>query len=168
MQFLSQSLGWADNIILAMAPLGIITIIVAAIRAGGPLLLRAIIGRARESRATAEAELMSSTSNEVCELWDGEQIVRVAGEAPICEFIIQVPEGKGEKETKGDPAGTGKISMKKFTKNESHGKILELSNSEDLNESGDLGKKDLHRSQDPKHHSQWNHRLFLCQSDFSH
>ncbi len=30
MQFLSQSLGWADNIILAMAPLGIITIIVAA------------------------------------------------------------------------------------------------------------------------------------------
>ncbi|WAO86219.1 Hypothetical protein NCS54_00348500 [Fusarium falciforme] len=36
MQFMSQSTGWADNIILAMAPLGIITIIVSAIRVGGP------------------------------------------------------------------------------------------------------------------------------------
>ncbi|KAK1948663.1 hypothetical protein LY78DRAFT_543811, partial [Colletotrichum sublineola] len=28
MQFISQSIGWADNIVLAMAPIGIITIIV--------------------------------------------------------------------------------------------------------------------------------------------
>src|ERR1700721_1687090 len=68
-QFLSQSLGWADNIIFAMCPLGIITAVVAAIRVGGPRWLRALIGRARESRGAAEVELMSSTSDEVCELW---------------------------------------------------------------------------------------------------
>jgi len=88
MQFVSQSMGWADNIILAMAPLGILTLIVGAIRVGGPPWLKAIIGRSRESRATVESELMSSTSNEVCELWNGQQIVRVMGAGPIREFII--------------------------------------------------------------------------------
>lgn len=64
-------MGWADDIILAVAPLGIITIMIAAIRVGGPAWLRAIVGRARENRAQAEAELMLSTSREVCELWNG-------------------------------------------------------------------------------------------------
>ena len=35
-QFMSQSMGWADSIILAMAPLGVVTAVVAAIRVGGP------------------------------------------------------------------------------------------------------------------------------------
>ncbi|RSL82168.1 hypothetical protein CEP51_005353 [Fusarium floridanum] len=91
-QFLSQATGWADSILLAMAPLGIVTIIVSAIRVSGPPILKAIIGRARESRAVAEAELMSSTSGEVCELWSGQQIVRVMGKGPIREFIILFPE----------------------------------------------------------------------------
>ncbi|KAK4183902.1 hypothetical protein QBC35DRAFT_517924 [Podospora australis] len=69
MQFMSQATGWADSFILAMAPLGIITIIVGAIRLGGPSWLKAIIGRARENLAVAETELMSSTSKEVYELW---------------------------------------------------------------------------------------------------
>jgi len=43
-----------------MAPLGIITAIVGAIRVGGPDWLKAIVGRARETRASAEVELMSS------------------------------------------------------------------------------------------------------------
>ena len=100
MQFMSQSTGWPDHIILAMAPLGILTAIVGAIRVGGPSWLRAIIGRAREPRAVAEAELMSSTSHEVCELWNGQEVVRVMGEGPIREFIIMVPEGRGEDGTK--------------------------------------------------------------------
>lgn len=79
MQYMSQSTGWADNIILAMAPLGILTATIAAFRVGGPSWLRAIMGRARETRAAAESELMSSTSNEVCELWNGQEIVRVMG-----------------------------------------------------------------------------------------
>ncbi|KAK0732116.1 hypothetical protein B0H67DRAFT_549738 [Lasiosphaeris hirsuta] len=96
MQFMSQSMGWADNIILAMAPLGIITAVVGAIRVGGPSWLKVIIGRARESRAIAESELMSSTSNEVCELWNGQEIVRVMGEGLIREFILLSPKGSAE------------------------------------------------------------------------
>lgn len=80
-QFMSQALGWADNIIIAMVPLGIVTIIVSAIRVGGPVWLKAIVGRAMENRTAAEVELMSSTSHEVSELWNGQKIVRVAGQA---------------------------------------------------------------------------------------
>ncbi|PHH80598.1 hypothetical protein CDD80_857 [Ophiocordyceps camponoti-rufipedis] len=103
MQFMSQSMGWADNIILAMGPLGIITAVVGAIRVGGPSWLKAIIGRARESHAVAEAELMSSTSEEVCELWNGNAIVRVMGEGPIKEFIVLQPL---DKETKSEFAAS--------------------------------------------------------------
>ncbi|KAM0420369.1 hypothetical protein ACHAPT_011788 [Fusarium lateritium] len=92
MQFMSHSMGWADNIIIAMAPLGIITIIVSAIRVGGPSWLKALVGRARENIAVAEADLMSSTSNEVCELWNGHHVVRCMGSAPISEFICLVPK----------------------------------------------------------------------------
>ncbi|KAK5651448.1 hypothetical protein OQA88_12455 [Cercophora sp. LCS_1] len=97
-QFMSQSMGWADGIILAMAPLGIMTVVVGAIRVGGPSWLKAIIGRARESRAVAESELMSSTSNEVCELWNGGEVVRVMGAGPIREFILLLPEQGGKSE----------------------------------------------------------------------
>lgn len=45
--------------------------------------------RARERRATAEAELLSSTSNEVCERFDGNQIVRVLGAPDTTEFVFQ-------------------------------------------------------------------------------
>jgi hypothetical protein len=91
MQFLSQSTGWADVIILAMAPLGIMTIIVSAIRVGGPSWLKAAIGRSRENLAVAEVDLMSSTSTEVCELWNGREIVRSMGSAPVREFICISP-----------------------------------------------------------------------------
>ncbi|KAH7236532.1 hypothetical protein BKA59DRAFT_404921 [Fusarium tricinctum] len=91
MQFLSQSLGWADCIILAMAPLGVITIIFSAIRVDGPPWLKAIIGRSRENRLVAEMELMSSTSEETCELWNGDDMVRCQGLAPVKEFICILP-----------------------------------------------------------------------------
>jgi len=44
-QFLSMSMGWADNVLLAMGPLGIMTVIVSAIRVGGIRQLKAIVGR---------------------------------------------------------------------------------------------------------------------------
>ena len=90
-QFMSQSMGWADHIIFAMAPLGILTAIVGAIRVGGPAWLKAIIGRARENRANAEIELMSSTSHEVCELWNGQALVRAMGLPPVQE-VVYFPE----------------------------------------------------------------------------
>ncbi|EXK79661.1 hypothetical protein FOQG_15759 [Fusarium oxysporum f. sp. raphani 54005] len=90
MQFLSQTLGWADCVILAMAPLGVITTIVSAIRVEGPPWLKAIIGRSRENRSVAEMELMSSTSQETCELWNGDNVVRCQGLAPVKDEIKRV------------------------------------------------------------------------------
>ncbi|RSL43872.1 hypothetical protein CEP53_011495 [Fusarium sp. AF-6] len=94
MQFMSQALGWEDCVILAMAPLGIITILVSAIRVGGPAWLKAVVGRARENISAAEMELMSSTSKEVCELNNGQTIVRCQGSTPVWEFIYLIPRDR--------------------------------------------------------------------------
>ena len=91
MQFMSQALGWEDCLLLAMAPLGIITILVSAIRVGGPAWLKAIVGRARENMSAAEMELMSSTSKEICELYNGQTIARCQGSTPVWEFIYLIP-----------------------------------------------------------------------------
>jgi len=90
-QYLSMSMRWPDHIIFAMVPLGIITAIVCAIRAGGPNWLKAAIGRARETRALVEAEVMSSTSHEVSEVWNGQTLVRTSGMPQILE-VIYFPE----------------------------------------------------------------------------
>ena len=50
--------------------------------------MRALIGRAHEDRATVELELMSSTSHEVCELWNGQRIVRTIGVPKIRQIIF--------------------------------------------------------------------------------
>lgn len=54
--------------------------------------MKTVVGRAREASGIAEAELMSSTSHNVCELWDGQGIVRVLGaeEAQIVELAYAV------------------------------------------------------------------------------
>ena len=44
-QFLSMSMGWADDVLLAMGPLGIMTVVVSAIRVGGIKVLKAFVGR---------------------------------------------------------------------------------------------------------------------------
>lgn len=94
MQFMSQSMGFADSVALAVAPIGVITIIVSAIRVAGPTWLKAIIGRARENLSAAEIELMSSTSKEACELWNGNNVVRCPGSGQILQFICLVPNRK--------------------------------------------------------------------------
>jgi len=95
-QFMSQSMGWLDNIIFAMAPLGIITAMISAIRVQGPAWLRAVIGRARENMAASEIELMSSTSHEVGELWNGQAIVRMLGR-PEIEQIVFLEDCEGDR-----------------------------------------------------------------------
>ncbi|KAJ3459808.1 hypothetical protein MRS44_015881 [Fusarium solani] len=92
-QFLSMSMGWADNFLLAMGPLGIITTIVSAIRVGGGKRLKALIGRARESHSVAEQELLSSTSQNVCEMWNGQQIVRLIGSGEDMETFLITRDG---------------------------------------------------------------------------
>lgn len=44
-QFLSTSMGLADDVLLGIAPIGIIVTIVCAIRIGGGKVLRSFIGR---------------------------------------------------------------------------------------------------------------------------
>jgi hypothetical protein len=87
-QFLSMSMGWADNLLIALGPLGIMTILVSTIRVGGTQRLKALVGRARESRATAEAELLSSTSEEVCEMWNGQEVVRTFGSPQTSHLVL--------------------------------------------------------------------------------
>lgn len=90
-QFLAQSLGMTDSFLYAMVPIGIITGIVSAIRMKGPSWLRAVIGRSSESKTIAALELTSATSTDICELWDGQSVVRVQGSP---EFVAIVHKKK--------------------------------------------------------------------------
>lgn len=85
---MSESLIWMDHIIFAMVPLGIVAAITGAIRVQGPRIAKAFIGRVRENRAQVEFELLSSTSHEVGEAFNGKGIVRVLGRPHIAEFLI--------------------------------------------------------------------------------
>lgn len=104
---MSESLTWVDHLIFAMVPLGIITAITAAIRVQGMQVAKAFVGRARENRALAEIELMSSTSGEVCELFNGNSIVRAMGKPKIEQFLIFPNEYTAleEKHKQSDDAG---------------------------------------------------------------
>ncbi|KAI8655590.1 Protein SSH4 [Fusarium keratoplasticum] len=106
-QFMSESLTWVDHLIFAVVPLGIITAITAAIRVQGMQVAKAFVGRARENRALAEIELMSSTSGEVCELFNGNSIVRAMGKPRIEQFLIFPNEYDAleEKYKQSDDAG---------------------------------------------------------------
>lgn len=64
------------------------TAIAGAIRVEGRPVLKAFIGRARENKAAAEIEYMSSTSAEVGELFNGRGIVRTMGQSNIAQFIV--------------------------------------------------------------------------------
>lgn len=88
-QFLAQSLGRADSFLYAMVPLGIITGIVSAIRMKGPSWLRAVIGRSSESKTIAALELTSATSTDICELWDGQSVVRVQGSPEFITIVFK-------------------------------------------------------------------------------
>lgn len=70
-----------------MAPIGVLTAVVSAIRVGGDASLRAFIGRAQEGSGNAEAELCSSTSRDVCELSNNGGIARVFGRPKILEVV---------------------------------------------------------------------------------
>lgn len=105
-------MGLADCVALAMAPIGVLTIIVSAIRVGGPTWLKAIIGRARENISTAELELMSSTSKEACELWNGRNVVRCPGSGQIMQFVCLVPKNATRNEDQVIPWQIDCITLK--------------------------------------------------------
>ncbi|KAK3300168.1 uncharacterized protein B0H64DRAFT_437346 [Chaetomium fimeti] len=86
-QYLSESTSFLDYFIFAMAPIGIITAIVSTIRVCGHPSLRAFIGRSQEGDGAVEAELCTSTSRDVCELFNRGGITRVLGKPNILELI---------------------------------------------------------------------------------
>lgn len=86
-QFLSESTSFMDSIIFSIAPLGLITAVVSVIRIYGNSSFKSIIGRSQEAHGVAEAELCSSTSQDVCELWSNGGICRVFGRPKILDFI---------------------------------------------------------------------------------
>ncbi|KAK0630394.1 hypothetical protein B0T17DRAFT_636418 [Bombardia bombarda] len=87
-QFLSESVSFLDNIIFGVAPLGVLTAVVSVIRIYGRASLKAFIGRAQEVPGQAEAELCSSTSEDVCELWSNGSVCRVFGRPRMLEFFF--------------------------------------------------------------------------------
>lgn len=72
-----------------MAPLGILTAVVSAIRVRGSPSLKAFIGRAQEGPGNAEIELLSSTSETTGEVWNDGGIARVFGIPAILEVVIK-------------------------------------------------------------------------------
>jgi hypothetical protein len=119
-QFLSESYTYYDHIstsisclspivnllthgalVFAMAPLGIVTALVCAIRIGGPLWLKALVGRAKENRAAVEVEVMSSTSHEVCDIWNGRAIVRSMGRPKLKQLLYSESEKLNDPECLG-------------------------------------------------------------------
>jgi hypothetical protein len=86
-QFLSECIDLNDIVIFAVAPLGIITAVVSAIRVCGTPSLRAFIGRAKEGSGVVEVELCSSTSQDVCELYTNGGISRVFGRPKLLEIV---------------------------------------------------------------------------------
>lgn len=107
-QFMSESLTWLDHLIFAMVPLGIVAAVTGAIRVQGPHIAKAFVGRARENRALVEFELMSSTSHEVGEAFNGKGIIRVMGKPTIAEFLIFRNEYKAA-EAFYDPFDGGEV-----------------------------------------------------------
>ena len=78
-----------------MAPIGILTAVAGTIRVGGASWLKGLIGRARETDASVQVDLLSSVSQEVCELWNGRSIIRSTGQ-PDVKQIIHIPAEKGD------------------------------------------------------------------------
>ena len=92
-QYLSESTSFLDYFIFAMAPIGVLTAIVSTIRVCGHSSLRAFIGRSQEGDGVVEAELCTSTSRDVCELFNRGGITRVLGRPNILELVYLPRDG---------------------------------------------------------------------------
>ncbi|GMG32672.1 unnamed protein product [Aspergillus oryzae] len=82
------SVSLLDNVIFALAPLGILTAAVSAIRVCGNASLRAFIGRAQEGPGEAEHELLSCVSETTAELFNNGGISRVFGRPRLLEVVV--------------------------------------------------------------------------------
>jgi hypothetical protein len=97
-QYLSESTRFVDYVIFAMAPIGIITALVSVIRVCGDTSLRAFIGKAQEADGAIEAQLCTSTSRDVCELFNQAGITRVLGRPKLPELVFYPEDAKNSKQ----------------------------------------------------------------------
>ncbi|KAH0437104.1 ankyrin repeat domain-containing protein 28 [Colletotrichum camelliae] len=118
-QYLSESITWLDYFIFAMAPIGILTALVSAIRVCGSPSLKAFIGRAKEAAGNVEAELLSSTSKNVCELYNGGGIERIIGRPKILEVVLDRNVADEEFTREGGSAGI--YTFADYVRNENRG-----------------------------------------------
>jgi hypothetical protein len=88
-QYLSESTTIPDYIIFAVAPIGILTAVFSVIRVCGSPRFKAFIGHAQEASGAVEAELCTSTSHDVCEMFSGGGITRVlqGGRPQLLELV---------------------------------------------------------------------------------
>ncbi|KAF4838739.1 hypothetical protein CGCTS75_v000480 [Colletotrichum tropicale] len=86
-QYISESTTYYDYLIFGMGPISVITTIVSTIRLCSPASLRAFIGRSQEGNGAIEAELCTSTSRDVCEVFNNGGITRVLGRPKLLELI---------------------------------------------------------------------------------
>ncbi|KAK8048655.1 hypothetical protein PG994_010385 [Apiospora phragmitis] len=92
-QFLATSMGLPDAVLLGIAPIGIMTIIVSAIRVGRSRLMNktqteALMATGLETPDDEEKEILSSTSANVREIWIGNRVVRQTGASKSTAFIF--------------------------------------------------------------------------------
>ena len=98
-QYLSESTSFEDYVIFALAPIGLMTAVVSVIRVCGGPWLRSFIGRAQEGDAAIEAELCTSTSADICEVFNRGGITRTLGKAKILEIIRVRPGANKDEDT---------------------------------------------------------------------
>lgn len=87
-QFLSESISFLDNFIFCLAPLGVLTAVVSAIRVCGNSSLRAFIGRGQEDPGSAERELLSCVSDSTAEVFSDFGVSRITGNPAILEVVV--------------------------------------------------------------------------------
>jgi hypothetical protein len=85
---MSELIDTLDDFIFALAPLGVLTAVVSAIRVSGNSTLRAMIGRAQEDPASSEKEILSCVSNSTGEIFTESGVARITGNPKILEIVV--------------------------------------------------------------------------------
>ena len=93
-----------------MALLGILTIVVGAIRVSGYPTLRTLLGRTREPPSSSEIEFLFSTSSDICKTWERRGITQKTNnqsikavlydDMPGCQDVFSMWEAEFTNETK--------------------------------------------------------------------
>lgn len=113
-----------DDFIFALAPLGILTAVVSAIRVCGNSTLRALIGRAQEDPGASELEILSCVSDTTAEIFTESGVARITGNPKILEVVV------GETQQGASPVSVQRLSEiadKTWTTLESSAKLPNLS-----------------------------------------